>query len=81
MATDPARTCPSELPVVALRQTIVFPLTLQLLAINRPVSVDSVNRALAADRLLFLTLQKSDADEPDVEDVLRVALPLGAGAS
>ena len=50
-----ARTYPSELPVLALRQTVVFPLTLQPLAISRPMSIESINRALAADRLLFLS--------------------------
>ena len=48
MATEPARTYPSELPVLALRQTVVFPMTLQPLAINRSMSIESVNRALAA---------------------------------
>src|SRR5437667_422229 len=64
MATEGSRTYPSELPVLALRQTVVFPLTLQPLAINRPMSVDSVNRALAGDRLVFLTLQGNDSDDP-----------------
>ena len=57
MATDSARTYPSELPVLALRETVVFPLTIQPLAVNRPQSVDAVNRALAGDRLLFLSLK------------------------
>src|SRR5438445_3005401 len=69
MATEPARTYPSELPVVALRQTVVFPLTLQPLAINRPVSIESVNRALGADRLLFLSLQLNDREEPEPSDL------------
>src|SRR5213593_1393422 len=69
MASETARTYPSELPVVALRQTVVFPLTLQPLAINRPMSIESVNRALSADRLMFLTLQATDKDEPDPEDL------------
>ena len=64
-----ARTYPSELPVVPLRQTVVFPLTLQPLAISRPLSVESVNRALAADRLLFLSLQTSDKDEPEIAEL------------
>jgi ATP-dependent Lon protease len=72
MATDPARTYPSELPVVALRQTVVFPLTLQPLAINRPISVGSVNRALSGDRLLFLVLQTTDDDEPSIDSLRRV---------
>ena len=64
MATEPERTYPSELPALALRQTVVFPLTIQPLAINRPMSVETVNHALAGDRLVFLTLQKDDSDEP-----------------
>jgi ATP-dependent Lon protease len=71
MATEPARTYPSELPVLALRQTVVFPLTLQPLAINRPVSIDSVNRALSGDRLLFLALQGNDNEEADPSTLRR----------
>src|SRR4029453_7129411 len=69
MATDQVRTYPSELPVLALRQTVSFPLTLQPLAINRPTSIDSVNRALTGDRLMFLTLQKDDKDDPAPVDL------------
>jgi len=69
MAPDTERTYPSELPVVALRETVVFPLTLQPLAINRPMSIESVNRALSGDRLLFLTLQTAEKDEPDAADL------------
>ena len=55
---------PAELPVLPLRRTVAFPLTLQPLAVNRPMSVESVNTALATDRLLLLILQKSDDDDP-----------------
>jgi len=72
MATDPARTYPSELPALALRETVVFPLTLQPLAITRPLSIESVNRALAGDRLLFLTLQTTDTDDPQSDDLKRI---------
>src|SRR5579872_3798245 len=69
MATEAARTYPGELPVLALRQTVVFPYTLQPLAIDRPPSVESVNRALAGDRLVFLALQGTDADDPQPTDL------------
>src|SRR3954469_9784014 len=72
MANEGARTYPSELPVLALRQTVVFPLTLQPLAINRAISIESVNRALAGDRLLFLALQTDDKDEPERDDLRSV---------
>src|ERR1700680_1685300 len=77
MATDQPRTYPSELPALALRETVVFPLTLQPLAITRPMSIESVNRALAGDRLLFLALQIGDRDELAPEDLRRVG-PIAA---
>jgi ATP-dependent Lon protease len=70
--TEPSRTYPSELPTLPLRQTVVFPLTLQPLAINRPMSIDAVNRALAGDRLVFLTLQDGDSDDPEPGDLRKV---------
>ena len=72
MANESARTYPSELPTLALRETVVFPLTLQPLAISRPSSIESVNRALAGDRLLFLTLQTGDVEEPDGDQLKRI---------
>src|SRR4051794_4256207 len=65
----PPRTYPSELPALALPQTVVFPLTLAPLAISRPASIDAVHRALAGDRLLFLTLQQDERDDPRPEDL------------
>src|ERR1043165_6302948 len=72
MATDPVRTYPSELPVLALRQTVVFPLTLQPLAITRPQSIETINRALAGDRLVFLVLQTHDTDDPEPDDLRKI---------
>ena len=51
---------------------MVFPLTLQPLAVNRPVSLESVNRALTSDRLILLVLQEDDSDEPTAENLKRV---------
>jgi endopeptidase La len=66
------RTYPSEMPVIALRETVVFPLTLQPLAITRATSIDAVNRALASDRLVFLTLQSVEREEPQPDDVRKI---------
>ena len=60
---------PSSLPVLPLRRTVAFPLTLQPLAVNRPASVESVNKALTTDRMLLLVVQKDDADEPDPDQL------------
>jgi ATP-dependent Lon protease len=47
-------------------------LTLQPLAVNRPVSIETVNRALASDRMILLLLQENDEDDPGPDDVRRV---------
>jgi endopeptidase La len=72
MADAPTLSLPSELPVLPLRRTVAFPLTLQPLAVNRPVSVETVNRALAADRLVLLLLQHTDNEDPTPQDLVRV---------
>jgi ATP-dependent Lon protease len=63
---------PSEVPVLPLRRTVAFPLTLQPLAVNRPVSIETVNRSLGSDRLILLLLQENDTDDPTPEDLRRV---------
>ena len=72
MADPIPPTLPSELPILPLRRTVAFPLTLQPLAVNRPVSIESVNRALGSDRLILLLLQRNDNDDPTPDDLFRV---------
>ena len=69
MAEPTPPTLPSELPVLPLRITVAFPLTLQPIAVNRPVSLESVNRALGADRLVLLLWQENEKEDPSPEDV------------
>jgi endopeptidase La len=63
---------PNELPVVPLRGAVVMPLTVAPLGVSRPISVEAVNKALAGDRMVLLLLQKSDSDEPGMDDLHRV---------
>lgn len=69
-AQDPP--LPARLPVLPLRSTVVFPLTVQPLAVNRAVSVDAVNRALAGDRMLVLVMQVGDAEDPQPSQLRKV---------
>ena len=69
-AQNPA--LPSELPVVPLRGAVVLPLTVAPLGVNRPISIEAVNRALAGDRLVLLLMQKNEAEEPSLDDLHRV---------
>ncbi|MBI2221775.1 MAG: endopeptidase La [Acidobacteria bacterium] len=62
---------PSELPVLPLRRSVVFPMTVAPLAVSRPVSVEAVNRALAGDRMVLLLLQEGEEEEPGPDDLKR----------
>ena len=63
---------PSELPVVPLRGAVVLPLSVSPLGVNRPMSVEAVNRALAGDRMVLTLLQMNDTDEPGPDDLHKV---------
>jgi ATP-dependent Lon protease len=69
MADRPTTDVPPSLPVLPLRETVAFPLSVMPLAVNRPVSIDAVNRALSGDRMLFLALQASNVEDPAPADV------------
>jgi ATP-dependent Lon protease len=72
MAEPLAQPFPSELPVVPLRGAVVLPLSVSPLGVNRPMSVEAVNRALAGDRMVLTLLQMNDTDEPGPDDLHKV---------
>ena len=47
-------------------------MTIAPLGVSRPMSIEAVNRALAADRMVLLLLQKDDKDDPGPDDLQRV---------
>ncbi len=47
-------------------------MTVAPLGVNRQMSVEAVNRALAGDRMVLLLLQKTDVNEPAPDDLHRV---------
>ncbi len=63
---------PSELPVLPLRRSVVFPLTAAPLAVNRALSVEAINRALAGDRMVLMLQQTTDVEDPGPSDLARV---------
>jgi ATP-dependent Lon protease len=61
---------PDSLPVLPLRNTVVFPLAVVPLAVGRPRSVKLVNDVMRANRFVALIAQKNDAgDEADPDDL------------
>ncbi|MCS6875627.1 MAG: endopeptidase La [Aquificaceae bacterium] len=62
-----------ELPMMPLRDLVVFPTMVVPLFVGRGFSIRAVEEALKKDRLIFLVLQKDKATEtPTIEDLYSV---------
>jgi len=53
---------PDQLPLLPVRDIVVFPYMVIPLYVGRDQSIASVNEALNEDRLIFLACQKDPAD-------------------
>jgi len=64
---------PATLPLLAVRDVVVFPNMVLPLFVGREASVLAIEAALAQDRLLFLATQKDQSIEnPEPEDIYTV---------
>jgi ATP-dependent Lon protease len=69
----PTTDVPSELPVLPLREFVVFPYMVLPLFLFREESIAAVEDALAGDRLILLAAQRDpEVDDPGPEDLHRV---------
>ncbi len=61
------------IPVVALRDGVVFPGTEVVLTFGRPKSLSAIEAAFSHERLVILVMQKSaSVNEPDTEDLYQI---------
>src|SRR2546430_10994792 len=61
---SPAEEVPNVLPLLPVRDLVVFPYMIAPLRVSRPISLDAVNAALASeDRLCFIVAQRESSDE------------------
>ncbi len=66
---------PEELPLMAVRDVVVFNYMILPLFVGRPGSISAVNEAMSGDKLLMLVTQKdATKDDPDPEDVYQVGM-------
>lgn len=66
---------PDELPMMAVRDVVVFNYMIIPLFVGRPASIEAVNDALANNKLLMLTTQKdATKDEPEIDDLYNVGM-------
>jgi len=64
---------PDELPLLPVRDVVVFPFMIMPLFVGREASIKAVDEALAGDRLIFLVTQKDvREDKPGPSGVYRV---------
>src|SRR5512139_3505791 len=61
---------PSELPILALRNTVLFPGVVLPITVGRDKSIKAVNDAYKADKLVGVLAQKdSNVEDPTVSDL------------
>ncbi|MCH8557832.1 MAG: endopeptidase La [Balneolia bacterium] len=64
---------PEELPVLALRDTIVYPSTLYPILVGRESSLAAVNQAIESGKMILLVGQKDpELEDPEGKDLYKV---------
>ena len=67
---DDSLTIPEVLPLLPVRDIVIFPYMIVPLFVGREKSIKAVDEALSKDRLIFLTTQKDiSKEEPEAEDL------------
>ncbi len=61
---------PAELPVLPLRDMVVYPFIIAPLSVAREISIHAVDAALAENRMILLAAQRDkDIEDPEQEDL------------
>ena len=64
---------PEVLPVLALRDLVVYPYVIQPLSVSREKSIQAIDAALVENRMILLLPQKqTEVDDPEPSDLYRV---------
>lgn len=64
---------PAELPLLPVRDIVIFPYMVLPLFVGRDLSIKAIEAALASNRLLFLTTQKNqETEQPESGDLHRI---------
>ncbi|MEO7658550.1 MAG: LON peptidase substrate-binding domain-containing protein, partial [Pyrinomonadaceae bacterium] len=72
-AIEPMMQIPAELPVLPLRDIVIYPFMIVPLFVSRDRSIRAVEQALSQDRMILLVSQKDvNKEEPEQEDLFAV---------
>src|ERR1041385_1681353 len=70
---DPQLQIPGELPLLPLRDIVIYPFMIVPLFVSREKSIRAVDQALGEQRMILLTCQKDlDKEEPQQDDLYKV---------
>src|SRR5438445_13268164 len=70
---EPMMQIPAELPVLPLRDIVIYPFMIVPLFVSRDRSIRAVEEALKNDRMILLVSQKDvNKEEPEQEDLFSV---------
>ena len=73
VADRPVADIPDVIPLLPIRDIVIYPYMMIPLFVGRELSINAVNEALARDRHIFLVVQKDPAeDAPAAADLYRV---------
>ena len=74
---SPEINIPEELPLLAVRDIVVFPNMILPLFVGRESSILAIEAALAQDRLIFLVTQRDpEIDDPQPTDIYNIGYGL-----
>ena len=72
-ADQPVGEIPDVMPLLPIRDIVIYPYMMLPLFVGREISINAVNEALERDRHIFLVVQKDSAeDDPKASDLYRV---------
>src|SRR6185437_2891397 len=72
-ASDQQLQIPSDLPVLPLRDIVIYPFMIVPLFVSREKSIRAVDEALGENRMILLASQKDlDKEEPTADDLYSV---------
>lgn len=63
---------PEELPLIALKNTVLFPKAVIPLIVQRPKSMEALEYGLSTNRLVFFATQKSIEDDVSRKDIFTI---------
>jgi len=63
---------PEELPLIALKNTVLFPKVVIPLIVQRPKSIGALDDAMTKDRLVLFVTQKNIEDDVRTEDLFKI---------